>query len=156
MAVSPPREALVSRLEQELTAFARVRDISEADYAGALDLADWTIVHKPNVIIEMCGVVSGAGASVPSLTLTGRVLHVDIAQRIVVAECGLYRLGRRQAHDSGATRPSVDHELGQLQGILTEYREDLLTVRRYLSEMMSVPELAAADSTMQPLRRALH
>ncbi|NVO27975.1 hypothetical protein HJ526_11125 [Donghicola sp. C2-DW-16] len=155
MAVSPPREALVSRLEQELTAFAKVRDLSEADYAEATDLADWTIVHKPNVIIQMCGMVSAEGAARPSLTMTGRVLHVDIVQRIVVTSCGLYRLGQRQDRDCGAAPLSVQQELLNLQGVLTEYREDLLTVRRYLSEMMSVTDISG-DTTMQPLRRALH
>ncbi|MEY8881121.1 hypothetical protein [Donghicola sp. XS_ASV15] len=157
MTIPPHREALVSRLEQELTAFALVRDISAQDAAGACVLHNWTIIHKPNVHIEICGVTSAMSGEKPSLLVTGRVVHIDIAEKVVVTTTGLYRLGRRPSSDScSEKRASVDAELSRVKEILAEYREDLMTVRRYLSEMMSVDcETETANDT-RPLRRALH
>lgn len=157
MTVPPLRDALVSRLQQELTTFSLVRDVSSQDVVSARVLHNWTFVHKPNVHIEVCGTPSQYIAAHDELMMTGRVVHVDIEEKVVVTTTGLYRLADRPSSDGAARdRCSVKSELGKIHSILEEYREDLKTVSRYLSEMMSVECANTATATIEPLKHALH
>lgn len=157
MTVPPHRDALVSRLQQELTTFSLVRDVSSQDAAAAHVLHNWTFIHKPNVNIEVCGTASQHIAVDDQLMMTGRVVHVDIEEKVVVTTTGLYRLAHRPASDGAARdRCSIKAELERVRSTLEEYREDLKTVSRYLTEMMAVDCANADSEQISSLKHALH
>ena len=157
MTVPPHRDALVSRLQQELTTFSLVQDVSSQDAAAARVLYNWTFVHSPNVNIEVCGTTSQHIGAHDELLLTGRVVHVDVEERVIVTTSGLYRLAHRPASDAPMRdRNSIKTELAKVHETLEEYREDLKTVSRYLTEMMSVESPNGSGEALRPLKHALH
>ena len=157
MTVPPHRDALVSRLQQELTTFALVREVSSQDAAKARVLHNWTFVHKPNVHVEVCGTAGQHVGHCDDFVITGRVVQVDIDEKVVVTTTGLYRLEQRPASDRAARdRFSIKAELYKVKEMLDEYREDLKTVRRYLSEMMSEDSIPGEGESLRALKHALH